>query len=181
MDAINNTERKQLPHDKNLCPTGVAQLGQDPLVQPRHNGSSDCLPCITKHVHCDFLFSMQHGRWLVPIELLLIHNVIANEDLWQRLGMRAVFGPLDSVSSFGRDRASFELAPRRRKCVVAQCGNGLSIAVVGAVIHVAWLLTLAPESARGTGALSSSDQCAAQCASIGAALVAMKRRRMLGP
>ena len=156
---------------------GVASLGQNPFVQPKHNKDNknlQCItkkcgimwstvPCVNKYDLCLIIFPslasrivsssnirhQVHRRWLAPSELFLAHNYIITEDLWERLCLSDIYaGELSSITSFVRDRG---IRMRSRNVMVEQCGNGISLCIAGLVLSYSWLVATTSTTPRQLG------------------------------
>ncbi len=70
---LNDWEQRCMDKYEDVCPQGVAWLGQCPENHSTHNGSRNTLCTITKKMN--LLWSFTHCRWLTAGELPRAHNI----------------------------------------------------------------------------------------------------------
>ena len=138
--ALSRLEHGFFTGYKRMCPDGVAMLQQCPFLHHTSNrGSPSRLHTLFKSM--GIVYSLRHGRWLTPNELLSVM-------LFPVYG-----GPWGESCSFARDRMMFNLPPRSRNVMVEQAGNNMNINMIG-VAELYVLLVLPP--------LSSSTKSASE-------------------
>ena len=120
--ALNHMEHNFLDGYKQICPDGVAALEQNPFENKTCNTGKDSLMTLT--AQGGVLWSMQHNRWLTPLEALQVMN----------------FPVYDSPSNFGAGcsfrlrREDFGFPPRALRTMRSQAGNSFNLAIVGICI-----------------------------------------------
>eukprot|EP00971_Amphidinium_carterae_P144800 2868950-Amphidinium_carterae.4 len=108
--ALSKSEQQYLEKYHELCNAStlmqrehalpVVMLGQNPSMRPMHNAGKSVLQTVIKN--CHLMYSLRHGRWLTPRELLLA----------QAFPVAGCAGS-EPECSFGVDRSCLGLPPRR--------------------------------------------------------------------